>query len=330
MSQSNSSPLSSPPSSLLEANSLGSTPPAQASRPNSHRDHSTQPEANPSTTATSESTIPPQPLPALELDVSPNMGAKRASKQSPKRARPEDDDGEDTPPAKKPATKSRARPKATGKKAGTKKAASEKPTPAPKKPAPKKATPAPKPSNRPTRNRKAPERFEDLEEKPTPKALPTTKGPSKVFDPVFVTTNSTSRLGKADVYVSHFPQIFPTHPRSSVNVLQHMLLEGPAWSGLSVEQQTTLVSMLPQDPINQAILERIKAGDAEDTRPQAFSMSNNCFRTDVAKFKEDLKNGHLAKTWQAAAEQAVIERAAGDYDEWKAEEAELWWGQKGK
>lgn len=109
-----------------------------------------------------------------------------------------------------------------------------------------------------------------------------------------------------------------------------MLLEGPAWSSLSVEQQTTLISMLPQDPTNQANLEKIKAGDTEDTRPQAFTMSNNCFRTDVAKFKEDLKNGHLAKTWQAAAEQAVIERAAGDYDEWKAEEAERWWGQKSK
>lgn len=88
--------------------------------------------------------------------------------------------------------------------------------------------------------------------------------------------------------------------------------------------------MLPADHINQASLERIKAGETEDTRPQAFSMSNTCFRTDVAKFKEDLKNGHLAKTWQTAAEQAAIERAAGDYDEWKAEEAELWWGQKGK
>ena len=109
-----------------------------------------------------------------------------------------------------------------------------------------------------------------------------------------------------------------------------MLLEESAWTSLSAEQQKTLVSMLPQDPSNQAILKKIEAGDTKDTRPGAFTMSNDCFRTDVAKFKADLKNGHLAKTWQTAAEQAVVERAAGDFDEWKAQEAELWWGQKSK
>lgn len=65
-------------------------------------------------------------------------------------------------------------------------------------------------------------------------------------------------------------------------------------------------------------------------RPKSFTLSNNCFRTDVAKFQTDLTNGHLAKTWQAAAEQAMEERAAGQYDAWKNDEAELWWGQKGR
>jgi hypothetical protein len=239
-----------------------------------------------------------------------NMSARRAPKQSPKRAREEDSDGEDafgTPPPKRAATKTNAT--ANGK-AATKKAASPR-KPAPKKPMPKKppakkVAPAPT-SSRPSRSRKALERFES-QEKPTPKALSIKKGPSKVFDPVYITTNSTSRLGKADVY--------------------HMLLEGSAWTNLSAEQQTTLVSMLPQDAANQAVLAKINAGETESTRPSAFTLANDCFRTDVAKFKDDLKNGHLAKTWQAAAEQAVIERAAGDYDKWKAQEAESWWGQK--
>jgi hypothetical protein len=97
---------------------------------------------------------------------------------------------------------------------------------------------------------------------------------------------------------------------------------------LSTEQQMKLVSMLPQDAANAALPTKIERGDIEDTRPRAFTLSNDCFRTDVAKFKEDLKNGHLAKTWQTAARQAIIERAAGEYDAWKADEAELWWGQK--
>jgi hypothetical protein len=109
-----------------------------------------------------------------------------------------------------------------------------------------------------------------------------------------------------------------------------MLLEPAAWISLSTAQQATLLGMLPPCATTDELLAKVKAGEAgiEIPRPQAFEVNNDCFRTDVAKFKEDLKNGHLAKTWQAAAEQAVIERAAGEYDAWKAEEAEAWWGQK--
>lgn len=108
-----------------------------------------------------------------------------------------------------------------------------------------------------------------------------------------------------------------------------MLLEPAAWTSLSSIQQATLLAMLPECAATTELLTKVKAdATTEIPRPQAFSVNNDCFRTDVAKFKEDLKNGHLAKTWQAAAEQAVVERAAGEYDAWKAEEAEAWWGQK--
>lgn len=172
-------------------------------------------------------------------------------------------------------------------------------------------------SNRPSRTRKPPQKFGAVEER-TQKAAETANGvkkpPSRVFDPVFITSNANSRLGKADVY--------------------HMLLEDRAWTSLTTSQQNTLLSMLPLSPETQKSLDKIAAAGGTDPdselipRPQAFTMSNDCFRTDVAKFKEDLKNGHLAKTWQAAAEQAVVERANGTYDKWKAEEAEMWWGQK--
>ncbi|KAJ4362604.1 hypothetical protein N0V95_001409 [Ascochyta clinopodiicola] len=181
-------------------------------------------------------------------------------------------------------------------------------TKAKKRAVPKRA--AAPPGRTSTRNRNPPERFGDPEEHPSAKATPLTKPTSKVFDPVYITTNSTSRLGKADMH--------------------RMLLSDAAWTSLSAEQQMTLVSMLPSTPEHQQLRSRIEAGETEGTRPWAFTLSNDCFRTDVAKFKEDLKNGHLAKTWQAAAEQAVMERAAGEYDAWKVEEAELWWGQKGK
>jgi hypothetical protein len=235
------------------------------------------------------------------------MSNERVPQPATKRSR-EDDDEEGSPPPKKAASSSKSKAKA--KTAPKKPAARKTPAkPAPKKPATKKPAPTPPPaSSRPSRGRKAPERFEDLTETKPLKQLSAKKGGSRVFDPTFITTNSTSRLGKADVY--------------------HMLLETSAWSSLSKEQQLTLVTMLPQSCANNHLLAKINHGETEGTRPQAFTMSNDCFRTDVAKFKQDLQNGHLAKTWQAAAEQAVVKRAAGEYDAWKAEEAESWWGQK--
>jgi hypothetical protein len=226
------------------------------------------------------------------------MGKKRATKAVTKRSR-ENDNEQASPPLKKATGSSN-----TGAKVSAK--------PAPRKPAKKKPTPPPlAPSTRPSRNRRAPERYENLENAKAPKTPQVShvkKAASKVFDPVFITTASTSRLVKADVY--------------------HMLLEPAAWSSLSNHQQDTLVSMLPPSSRNKALLATIKGQKTEATRPQEFTMSNDCFRTDVAKFKQDLMNGHLAKTWQAAAEKAVIARAVGEYDAWKAEEAESWWGQK--
>ncbi|KAH7412128.1 Asx homology domain-containing protein [Phaeosphaeria sp. MPI-PUGE-AT-0046c] len=292
----NSSPLSPVPE----------TPPVSATPPTSSPSHSQHPPEDPTKdeipTPTSEGTMadtltPLTSEPTMSLTSSTANGSDVAKKNktrlSSKRGR-EGDNGEDSPPSKKSTVPAKSKAKAK---------------PAPKKSAAKKAAPPPRqPSSRPSRNRKAPERFEEFQETKSLKELPVKKAASKVFDPVYITTNSTSRLAKADIY--------------------HMLLEPTAWSSLTSEQQATLVSMLPSTSANTAILTAINSGVVENPRPQAFTISNNCFRTDVAKFQEDLKNGHLAKTWQAAAEQAVIERAAGKYDAWKAEEAELWWGQK--
>lgn len=195
----------------------------------------------------------------------------------------------------------------------------------------KAATPLAAISDRPSRTRKPPKAFwvaDEGEKKSAKPTSPAKKATSRVFDPVFITSNSASRLGKADVFVSRRLAVKEVGLPGDANAFQHMLLEDHAWTSLTTSQQKTLLSMLPYSPENQKSLDRIAAGDANITRPQAFTLSNDCFRTDVAKFKEDLRNGHLAKSWQAAAEKAVAERANGTYDKWKAEEAEMWWGQK--
>ncbi|KAF2031626.1 hypothetical protein EK21DRAFT_110753 [Setomelanomma holmii] len=288
-----SSPLSSAPSTPQEtATPQISSPPTQLSPETPTRTAPPPAETNPITTST-------------EGMVEIINSSPTTSNMSRKRSREDDkEDGYASPKKANGSPRTKAKAKPVSKKVATGKSAAN------QAPAKKAARPPPPPSNRPSRNRKAPERFEDIQEAQLVKATPVRKGPSKVFDPIFITTNSTSRLGKADVY--------------------HMLLEPAAWTSLSIEQQISLISMLPECASNTALLDKIKAGENENTRPPAFTINNDCFRTDVAKFKEDLKNGHLAKTWQSAAAQAVIERAAGEYDDWKVEEAELWWGQKGK
>jgi hypothetical protein len=158
-----------------------------------------------------------------------------------------------------------------------------------------------------TRIRRHPPQPEVPQSPAPPTPTPAKKTASKVFDPTYITTNSNSRLAKADIY--------------------HLLTDdASAWTSLTPSQQTTLISMLPSTPENQRLLERIGDGETQDTRPSYLS-KGDVFRTEVAKFKEDLRNGHLAKTWQREARVAVEERAEGLYDEWKGSEAEAWWGQ---
>ena len=189
-----------------------------------------------------------------------------------------------------------------------------------KRPAPKE--PAAPPTRASKRSRRSPPQLEDPQppappkrtstrpSRPPPQPTPTpTKKPARrVFDPTYITTNSTSRLAKADIY--------------------HLLTDdASAWTCLTPSQQTTLISMLPSSPENQRLLEKISNGETQHTPPRYLS-KGDVFRTEVAKFKEDLRNGHLAKTWQRDARVAVEERAEGVYDGWKGREAEAWWGQK--
>jgi hypothetical protein len=131
---------------------------------------------------------------------------------------------------------------------------------------------------------------------------------SKVYEAVFITTNSNSRLKKTDVF--------------------HMLLEPTAWTCLTPEQKLEILALLPSNYINVKLVDKLRSGTAlDDARPREFNINFNLFRTDVAKFKEDLENGHLCKTWQASAEQAMVERAEGKFDDWKEQQSQLWWGQ---
>jgi hypothetical protein len=107
-----------------------------------------------------------------------------------------------------------------------------------------------------------------------------------------------------------------------------MLLEPVAWTCLSAAEQKELLDMLPSTTRNLGLItQHIADPTSAIARPNELS-AGEIFRTDVAKFQTDLSNGHLAKGWQAAAQQAMILRAEGAFDAWKEAETEAWWGQK--
>ena len=54
------------------------------------------------------------------------------------------------------------------------------------------------------------------------------------------------------------------------------------------------------------------------------------FRRGVREFQEDLSMGRLEPKWLAAAGEAMEERARGEFDEYKENKFEAFWGQKQK
>ncbi|KAL9003901.1 MAG: hypothetical protein Q9188_003263 [Gyalolechia gomerana] len=64
--------------------------------------------------------------------------------------------------------------------------------------------------------------------------------------------------------------------------------------------------------------------------PTAFWKYNPEFRLDCRNLQEDLRSGRMDPEWQRQAAQAMEERAAGEFDDFKEREFEEYWGQKQK
>ena len=233
------------------------------------------------------------------LSSPPNSPASSTS--SKKRLAPDPDSIEASPAKKRSSSKSETSTPSTS----TKRCAPRKTSPPSKAASAEAKMPAP---NRPRRDRKVPQKYNPNEFKEQPKVARPSRITSKIYDPIYATTNSQSRLTKADVY--------------------HLLCMPSAWTSLSSPQQDTLLSKCPSSSANSALRAAIIDGTSSSGRPKELSQGNEIFRTDVAKFKTDLAAGHLAKTWQTEAKQAVQDRAEGKFDAWKERESERWWGEK--
>lgn len=120
-------------------------------------------------------------------------------------------------------------------------------------------------------------------------------------DPFWLTTNAKSPLANEDLYAE----------LSNSQTYEHLTKED--WEELREE-------LPPSVPLS---------SDGYSI-PITFFKYDADFRRGIREFQEDLSTGRLDPGWQEAAGEAMEERARGDFDAYKENQFEEFWGQKQK
>ena len=143
-------------------------------------------------------------------------------------------------------------------------------------------------------------------EPPTKTTAPARRGggrASKVdrTDPEWLVTNEKSPLADEDLHAEFSnPKTYEKFTKSD-------------WEDL----RETLPPNVPVNPDGYSI-------------PMTFFKYDPDFRRGIREFQEDLGSGRLDPKWQADAAQAMEERARGEFDAYKEDQFEAFWGQKQK
>lgn len=120
-------------------------------------------------------------------------------------------------------------------------------------------------------------------------------------DPEWLVTNEKSPLAEEDLHADFCnPKTYENFTKSD-------------WD----EIRETLPSSVPINPDGYSI-------------PMTFFKYDPDFRRGIREFQEDLGSGRLDPKWQAAAAEAMEERAQGRFDSYKENQFEAFWGQKQK
>lgn len=120
-------------------------------------------------------------------------------------------------------------------------------------------------------------------------------------DPEWLVTNENSPLANEDLHAEFSdPKTYENFTKSD-------------WEDL----RETLPPNVPCNPDGYSI-------------PMTFFKYDPDFRRGIREFQEDLGSGRLDPEWQADAALAMEERARGDFDSYKENEFEAFWGQKQK
>ncbi|KAL8814524.1 MAG: hypothetical protein Q9223_006260 [Gallowayella weberi] len=132
-----------------------------------------------------------------------------------------------------------------------------------------------------------------------------------------------SRAAKKDPY--DLEQLLTSDKSKLIDIDLHGMLarffsDPKNWAQVSNEDKGFIRSLLPPN---------VELDD-NGSIPDDFWKYNPEFRLDCRNLQEDLRAGRMDPEWQREAHQAMEERAAGDFDNFKEREFEEFWGQKQK
>ena len=102
--------------------------------------------------------------------------------------------------------------------------------------------------------------------------------------------------------------------------LKSILADPGSWDHLDQEDLSFIASICPPS---------IPIADNGRIEPFYLKYDDN-WRGAVRRFQEDLSSGRMEPEWLEEAHEAMEERARGDFDDWKEQEFEEFWGQKQK
>ena len=120
-------------------------------------------------------------------------------------------------------------------------------------------------------------------------------------DPFWLTTNEKSPLAYEDLYGE----------LSNPKTYEHLTKED--W-----------------EELREALPPNVPLSSDGYSIPIEFFKYDADFRRGIREFQEDLSTGRLDPGWQEAAAEAMEERARGDFDSYKENQFEEFWGQKQK
>lgn len=111
--------------------------------------------------------------------------------------------------------------------------------------------------------------------------------------------------------------------------LQIVLAQPDSFSCLSDTEKELLVSLLPKDAEGRT-LHMQNSGTPEGAVDARFLRSDVDFLNGVSRFQEDIREGRLDDEWLRQGVVAHEERKAGNFDDFKDNEYESFWGHKQK